>query len=160
MSEAQCRANLTTLLQQLTAYFPSSSQVNTGNYSAVDMGVSNAAIMTVGQFAPTNPIAREQMRDWDIPLDIFQRFGVNDAATDWAAFGTFRDDLLALIDVHPRLLPTNHASEDIGVIKTTVKSDAAPYLVKRDKSGIVFMFQPLRVTVTQRIALTGGEYPT
>jgi hypothetical protein len=137
-------------------YFTNTSvlkAVDIGNYQMLDKGVSHAAVLLPGRFSGQDG-SYEEVRDEDILLDLFQRYNA-DAGTNWDNFTVFRDAVRDKIKSYPTLNGVT------GVSRVLVNADEDPDAISKGKNpeaGPVFILQRLRVTVTQRVAMTAGEY--
>lgn len=153
MSEAACRSKLIDILKTMTTVFPADTvtgeiPVNTGKFTVLDLGVTNAAIFYVGRMESEQTVNLQTGKTWDILFDLFHRTA-SDEATDWGAFGTLRDAVIAEIDSYPSL----------GGIATAVEvfADADPLKLKRDPAGVVFIWEAMRVRVHQIVPITLKE---
>lgn len=139
-----------------TNYFSNTSTlkgVDVGNYQMLDKGVDHAAVLLPGRFMGDDS-SYEEIRREDILLDLFQRYKA-DAGTNWDAFTAFRDAVRDNIKSYPTLNGLT------GVSQVLVSADDDPEPIvkgKNPEAGPVFIVQRLRVSVTQRVAQTAGEY--
>jgi hypothetical protein len=127
--------------------------VDIGNYQMLDKGVIYAAVLLPGRFDGQDG-SYEEIRNEDILLDLFYRYK-SDAGTNWDTFAVFRDAVRDKLKSYPTL---NGLS---GVSQVLVSADEDPDTIAKGKNpeaGPVFILQRLRITVTQRVAMTAGEY--
>lgn len=127
--------------------------VDVGNYKMLDQGVVCAAIILPGQFTSQDG-SYEDVRNEDILVDLFWRYN-SDAGSNWDNFTAFRDAVRDRLKSYPTLNGLT------GVSQVQVVADEDPQDVTKSKNpeaGPVFILQRLRVTVTQRVAMTTGEY--
>jgi hypothetical protein len=146
----------TTQMPSNQPYFVNTSSlkgVAIGNYQMLDRGVEHAAVLLPGRFNGEDS-SYEEVRREDILIDLFRRY-LSDAGTNWTAFTTFRDAVRDKLKSYPTL---NGLS---GVSQVLVSADEDPEPIvkgKNPEAGPVFIVQRLRVSVTQRVAQTAGEY--
>lgn len=150
MSYDGVAAKIQGILQLLTTVFPTSSLVTIADYRVLDSGITNAAVLVPGNFDGGEAHGYETTVRWDVLVDLFTKYTTNQAATI-TAFTAMRDAVIAKLNLYPSLL------NESGVSKIVVTGDGDPTDVMTQEVP-VFIFQRLRVTVTQRVALTGGEY--
>lgn len=127
--------------------------VDIGSYQMLDKGVVYAAVLLPGKFSSEDG-SYEDVRSEDILLDLFARYE-KDAGTNWDNFTLFRDAVRDKLKAYPTLNGLT------GVSQVSVSADEDPDAVAKSKNpetGPVFILQRLRITVTQRVALSAGEY--
>lgn len=127
--------------------------VDVGNYQMLDKGVICAAVILPGKFSGQDG-SYEEVRSDEVLVDLFYRYKA-DAGSNWDAFTLFRDAVRNKLKSYPTL---NGLS---GVSQVAVNADEDPEPVVKSKSpeaGPVFILQRLRVTVSQRVAQSTGEY--
>lgn len=137
-------------------YFTNTSSlkaVDIGNYQMLDKGVLYAAVLLPGKFSSEDG-SYEDVRKEDVLLDLFAKY-ISDAGTNWDTFTAFRDAVRDKLKSYPTLNGLT------GVSQVSVVADEDPDAVTKSKnpeSGPVFILQRLRITVTQRVAMSSGEY--
>ncbi len=137
-------------------YFTNTAEVKAvdmGSYQMLDKGVNYAAVLLPGKFDNETGSYNSLHRD-DVLVDLFVRYA-SDAATNWDNFIAFRDAVTAKLEGYPSLNGLT------GVQQVLISADEDPYPIVKGKNpeiAPVFIGQRLRVTVSQRVALTTGEY--
>lgn len=95
--------------------------------------------------------ARKSVRNWTVLIDLFRKY--LDDGTTWTNFETDRDAVIAEIEKYPSL------DSEAGVVDVTIAADADPgEIFDDDDQGPFFVWQRLRVGVTERADLSGGEF--
>ena len=127
--------------------------VDVGSYQMLDKGVKCAAVILPGRFVSQDG-SYEDVRNEDILVDLFYRYD-SDAGTNWDNFTTFRDAVRDKLKSYPTLNGLTGVSQ----VNVSAEDDPEPVVKsKSPESGPVFIVQRLRVTVTQRVRMTEGEY--
>ena len=154
MSYSSVEAALQTILQGLTGTFADTAQVTLGNYDVLDSGVAASAVLVPGAFEQDGQGeggARKSVRAWNVLIDLFRKYV--DEGTTYTSFTTDRDAVIAEIEKYPTL------NGETGIVNVIVRSDGDPGEVfDEDDAGPFFVWQRLRVAVTERADLSGGEY--
>lgn len=138
------------------AYFSNTAEikaVDMGSYQMLDKGVTYAAVLLPGKFGNESNSYNSLHKD-DVLLDLFARYG-SDAATNWDNFAIFRDAVRDKLEGYPSL------NGLVGVQQVLISADEDPSAMTKSKNpeaGPIFIMQRLRVTVSQRVALSTGEY--
>ena len=137
-------------------YFTNTAElkaVDVGSFQMLDKGVRFAAVLLPGKFDNESNSGNSLHRD-DVLVDLFARYD-KDAATNWDNFTSFRDAIVQQLEGYPSLNGLD------GVQQVLISADEDPVPVTKSKSpemGPIFIVQRLRLTVSQRVALTTGEY--
>ncbi len=137
-------------------YFTNTADVKAvaiGSYQMLDKGVSFAAVLLPGKFDNESSSYNSLHRD-DVLIDLFVRYE-SDIVTNWDTFTLFRDAIRDKLEGYPSLNGLD------GVQQVLISTDEDPYPVVKGKNpeiAPVFIGQRLRVTVSQRVALSTGEY--
>jgi hypothetical protein len=125
--------------------------VTRANYDVLDSEVDKSIVVLPGSFTSTDAAGGTLTRIWSIPFDLFIKY-VSDPETN-ATLTTFRDKLISLLDSYPTLngqpnitLDTLSAPDDIDEVRD------------RQGGGPYFLMQNFRLEITERVALTEGEY--
>lgn len=127
--------------------------VDIGTYKMLDQGVICAAVILPGRFVSQDG-SREDIRAEDILVDLFRRYD-SEAGTNWDNFTAFRDAVRDKLKSYPTLNGLTGVSQ----VQVSAEEDPEPVVKsKNPEAGPVFILQRLRVTVTQRVAMTTGEY--
>lgn len=127
--------------------------VDVGNYQMLDKGVVHAAVILPGRFTGEDG-SYEEVRAEDVLIDLFERYN-SDAGTNWDNFILFRDAVRDKLKSYPTL----NALTGVSQVLVSADEDPEPIVKgKNPEAGPVFIMQRLRVTVTQRVAMTAGEY--
>lgn len=127
--------------------------VDIGSYQMLDKGVKCAAVILPGRFVSQDG-SYEDVRNEDVLIDLFYRYD-SDAGTNWDNFTTFRDAVRDKLKSYPTLNGLTGVSQ----VNVSAEDDPEPVVKsKSPESGPVFIVQRLRVTVTQRVRMTEGEY--
>jgi hypothetical protein len=160
MSYAECRDGVKTILQALTGTFTNTWQVTAGDYQVLDKGLPPtkpyAAVLTAGSFDSDEAIYYQSTKHWDVMIDLFVRYTTSEETN--SRFDSTRDAVIGQLDKYPSL---NNVS---GVTNVVVSASGDPVQINHKavsgsvETGPTFMVQTLRVNVTQRVALSGGEY--
>jgi len=141
MAYDECESALVTMLQTLTAQFPTGAQVAT-DHAILDMGVTNAAVIIPGGIGTQPQNGPPYTRTWDILLRLFTQF--IDEPTALAAFKALRAAVILKIDENPGLGGVS------GVLNTIIASESDIY-----ESGPtpIYLAQNFRVTVYQYLVV-------
>jgi hypothetical protein len=127
--------------------------VDVGSYKMLDQGVKCAAVILPGRFVSQDG-SYEDVRNEDILVDLFYRYD-SDAGTNWDNFTAFRDAVRDKLKSYPTL----NGLDGVSQVSVAAEDDPEPVVkAKNPEAGPVFILQRLRVTVTQRVAMTTGEY--
>ena len=154
MSYATIEARVKLLLEGLTGVFPSTNLIARGDYRELDSGASTIAVLTPGAFVQDGigeGGARKSVRNWSVLIDLFKKY--IDDGTSWTDFADDRDTIMAELEKFPSLnsLP--------GVVQVIIAADIDPgEIFDEDDNGPFFLWQRLRVNVTERADLIGGEF--
>lgn len=152
MSYDTVEAALETLLVAMPEF--SASTVSRGDYRVLDSGSSDLIVLTPGPFEQDGvgqAGARKSIRLWSILADLFRKY--EDDATTWAGFIATRDAVIDNIEKYPTL---NNVA---GLTLVAMEAPGDPIEVfDEDDNGPFFVFQRIRVAVTERVDLSGGEY--
>lgn len=149
MSYATCESALITVLKLLTTSF-GTTDVTAGDYRCLNNGAPNHAIVLPGGFGDNGIAGGVSTRSWDLLIDLYKRF---DGDSSYHDFAVLRDAVIAHLDKYPTL---NHAA---GVTVRTIISSGDPRdIMDEYGKGPFWVAQMLRVTVTDRAAVTGGEF--
>jgi hypothetical protein len=148
---AAIESALQTVLQGLTQFDGHPEGVTRGDYRVLDSGLTHTVIIEPGTFISDDAMAYTIQRTWDIPVLIFEKY--IDDAVSLVNFTAFRDAVIARLDQYPTL---NGAAD---LTLNRLSSDGDPEEVKdKQDGGPFFTMQTLRVSITERVALSGGEY--
>ena len=154
MSYSSVEIALQTILQGLTGTFASTADVTRGDYGVLDSGVSASAVLVPGSFEQDGEGeggARKSVRAWNVLIDLFRKYV--DEGTTYTSFETDRDAVIAEIEKYPTW------NVESGIVNVIVRSDGDPGEVfDEEDAGPFFVWQRLRVGVTERADLSGGEY--
>lgn len=154
MSYSSVEIAVQTLMQALTGTFASTDDVSRGDYRILDSGADTLAVLIPGPFEQDGIAeggARKSVRAWQVLIDLFRQY-VDDGTT-WTNFETDRDAVLAQIEKYPTL------DGESGVVNIVITADADPGEVfDEDEAGPFFVWQRLRLTITERADLSGGEF--
>ncbi len=154
MSYSSVEAAVLTILQGLTGTFASTSDVTRGDYEVLDSGAGATAVLIPGSFEQDGigeGGARKSVRNWNVLIDLFRKYV--DEGTTWTSFETDRDAVIAEIERYPTL------NSEAGIVNVIVRSDADPGEVfDEDDQGPFFVWQRLRIRITERADLSGGEF--
>lgn len=151
-------ARIQLLLQGLTSQFPTTDLVTIGDYRKMDSGLDPSkalAVLVPGNFDSDGAAAYQDYKHWDVLLDIFKKYGQAREQTV-ANFTAMRDAIIEHLDKYPTL----NALSGVSQVRVTGEEDPNDVLQKGagEQVGPTFITQRLRITVTQRVSLTGGEY--
>ncbi len=154
MSYSSVEAAVLTLLQALTGTFAATTDVTRGDYRILDSGADAVAILVPGAFEQDGigeGGARKSVRDWNVLIDLFRKY-VDDGTT-WTNFETDRDAVMGQLEKYPTL------DGESGVVNVIISADADPGEVfDEDDQGPFFVWQRLRIRITERADLSGGEF--
>ena len=154
MSYSSVEAAVLTILQGLTGTFVSTSDVTRGNYEVLDSGADATAVLIPGAFEQDGIAeggARKSVRDWNVLIDLFRKY--LDEGTTWTNFETDRDAVIAELEKYPTL------NGEAGIVRGIISADAdAGEVFDEDDNGPFFVWQRLRIKITERADLTGGEF--
>lgn len=138
-------------------YFTNTAEVKAvdmGSYQMLDKGVTYAAVLLPGKFDNESNSYNSLHLD-DVLIDVFVRYS-SDAATNWDNFAAFRDAVRDKLEGYPSLNGLD------GVQQVLINADEDPTAIIKGEgkaaTGPVFIMQRLRVTISQRVALSTGEY--
>ncbi|RMD64625.1 hypothetical protein D6833_04135 [Candidatus Parcubacteria bacterium] len=138
-------------LQALTSVFANSTDVTRGDYRVLDTGSQTVAVLVPGAFSAAEIAAYQSKREWVVLVDLFCRY-LDDAET-WSRFESARDSVIAQLELYPSLDGTT------GITQVSVESDGdAVEVFDESGAGPFFVMQRLRVVVTERVGLSGGEF--
>lgn len=127
--------------------------VTLGDYRVLDSDLKACAVLQPGGFRVGPANARQSVDTWDVVVELFSKYSTAAPETSAPLFSALRDAVVTRLRQYPTL---NHAA---GVTQVQIGSDSDPAEVYDDqKRGPWWLMQPIRVTVTIRSALTGGEY--
>lgn len=154
MSYSSVEAAVLTILQGLTGTFASTDDVTRGDYRILDSGANANAVLIPGAFEQDGIAeggARKSVRAWNVLIDLFRKY-VDDGTT-WTNFETDRDAVMAELELYPTL------NSEAGIVGVTISADADPGEVfDEDDGGPFFVWQRMRLTITERADLSGGEF--
>jgi hypothetical protein len=154
MTYATVEAAVETLIVAMTEF--TAETVSRGDYRILDEGADDLCVLVPGSFdqdGAGQAGARKSIRAWAVLADLFRRY--LDDATTWADFVATRDALIDHLEQYPTL------NGVAGLTLVALGSDADPTEVfDEDENGPFFVFQRIRIAVTERVDLTGGEYTT
>lgn len=119
---------------------------------ALDSGAEHIAVIWPGTFNSSDAAGGTLTRIWNIPFDLFKRFGDTDAEI-YQAFTAFRDDVIELLDSYPTL----NGQPNITLDRLSTSGDVAEVMDSQG-GGPYFLTQPFLLEITERVDLTGGEY--
>jgi hypothetical protein len=147
------------LLQGLTTYFIETGDVTIGDDSRLDRGKECVAVLWPANFNSDEAENYQSTKYWQTKIDLFVRFGAKGSPATVDKFIQLRDAVITKLDQYPTLNGID------GVTQIVITGEDEPLPVyQKSKSGSVsetgpaFLMQTLIVTVTQRVALSGGEY--
>jgi hypothetical protein len=144
-------AAVITLLQTETRFAGHTNRVTT-EFKIMDMGEPEGIVIQMGGFTPEEDAGRMHYRDWDVMMGLFVRIG-SDPDAAWDALKSLRGDTIDLLAQYPTLNKLN------GVVQTTTGSDGDPTeIFDKLNQGPFFVGQILRLTVTHRADISGGEF--
>ncbi len=160
MSYETIEARYKTLLEPITladgtSAFEDEEDVSRGDYRILDSGGPRFTVLTPGPIDESDALGSygSIFRIWGMIQDLFVRY-TNDPDS-WSAFIDVRDAVLQLVEENPTL------NDLTGIIRTRIVTEGDPVEVfDEDDEGPFFILQRLRVTVTERVDRTGGEYAT
>lgn len=145
-----------TLLAGMPEFKTSKQQkqaVTLGDYRVLDSSLAACAVLQPGGFRVGPANARQSVDTWDVVVELYSAYKTAAMENSTPEFSTLRDAVVTRLRQYPTL---NHAA---GVVQVQVSSDADPADIYDDqKRGPFWIMQPIRVSVTIRSALTGGEY--
>lgn len=151
--EAQVKAIL--LLQ--TSHFSVSGQVRQGDWSNLDAGYSQNAVLYPGDVTETGYAAANNVtRIWTMHLDLFQGI-VGTHAEALALFVTLRDDILVHLQKYPKLngLQIDGAPADVAVL--SINSDEPAWIGATDDSGPFAIKNTLDLRIRLDTTATSAE---
>lgn len=153
MSYASVESAIQTLLQAMSEF--SNAEVTRGDYRQLDIaGADDVAVLTPGAFQQDGvgeAGARKSVRIWNVLIDQFRKY-VDDGTT-WTNFEATRDAIIVQLEKYPTL------NGESGITLVAIDAGADPSLVyDREGNGPYFIVQEIRVAVTERVDLSGGEY--
>jgi len=129
----------------------SREKVTRADTRVLDMGFDYAAVIWPGQVQSGDASGWQVTRVWDIPFDLFVRY-TNNADTHAELTG-LRDSVIDLLDTHPTLGGLSEVT--LEMLATTADPEEVH---DRQGGGPYFLMQPFRLQITERVALSGGEY--
>jgi hypothetical protein len=142
-------AAVLTLIQAISTV--SSDDITRGDYSVMDSGRDNIAVITPGAIDQPDARSRMSYYEWDVLIDVIRRY-IDDGSTS-VSFIQWRDSIMTQLESYPTLDGVT------GVLRTRIRTEGDPDdIFDDDDAGPFFKVQRLRLTITQRIDLTGGEY--
>ncbi|KKN73398.1 hypothetical protein LCGC14_0401010 [marine sediment metagenome] len=154
MSYSSVEAAVLTLLQALTGTFAATTDVSRGDYRILDSGADAVAVLVPGAFEQDGIAeggARKSVRDWNVLIDLFRKY--LDEGTTWTNFETDRDAVIAELEKYPTL------NGEAGIVRGIISADAdAGEVFDEDDNGPFFVWQRLRIKITERADLSGGEF--
>jgi hypothetical protein len=126
-------------------------KVTRSDSAVLDKGVTHAAVIWPGQFTSGDASGYSITRTWSIPFDLVIRYTTE--GETFRALTAFIDDTVALLDAHPTL----NGMENITLDRL---SSDGPVTALKDKAeqGPFFLYQSFLLEITERVALSGGEY--
>jgi len=137
------------ILQGLAQF--ADADVTRGDYRVLDSIEDDAAILAPGSFTQADVRAQMSYRTWDVLVDYFYVY--RDDGTSETNFATGRDNIIAELEKYPTLDGTS------GIIQIRVSADGdAEPVDDEDGRGPFFLWQRLRVTVVERVDISGGEF--
>lgn len=149
----ECEDGIIALLRTLTTYFPNEWQVSDDD-STLMKGAVYAVIVRPGRF-PTVPRSADDllMVNWDTVTDLYVAY--TNYKESWNKFKALRSDVINLLWSHPTL-------EDVpGVMHVEITGEEqAQYLKFSDAPDAKpnFIVQTVRITTSQLVRITGGEF--
>lgn len=156
MSYAIAAGAVHALLTPMAELKPSNRQkkaVTLGDYRVLDSDLPACAVLIPGSFRIGPANARQSVDTWDVVVELFCKYSTAKPEDSWPNFQALRDAVVSRLRNYPTL---NHAA---GVTMVEIQADADPdHVFDEQKRGPFWTMQPIRVTVTIRAALTGGEY--
>jgi|WetSurSiteA1Bulk_404760.scaffolds.fasta_scaffold35497_3 hypothetical protein len=154
-AEAVINATVT-ILQSMTTYFVQTADVTIGDDSRLDRGKDYISVLWPGAFRSDETENYQTTKHWDILIDLFIRYGAKGGATTTIDFIKFRDAVISKLDQYPTL------NGVVGVTEIVISSEEDPVPVfeknKGEQAGPAFLMQRLRMVVSQRSAISGGEF--
>jgi len=154
LSYSSVEAAVLTLLQALTGTFAATTDVSRGDYRILDSGADAVAVLVPGAFEQDGIAeggARKSVRDWNVLIDLFRKY--LDEGTTWTNFETDRDAVIAELEKYPTL------NGEAGIVRGIISADAdAGEVFDEDDNGPFFVWQRLRIKITERADLSGGEF--
>jgi hypothetical protein len=154
VSQSSLQSALQTLLKALPALAdkPGGLEVCTiSSLKPMDAGVTHCAAIWPGTAQGGEAAGYEVSFTWSIPLDLIIRYTSDEVS--YPALTAFLDDVIALLVKYPTL------NGQGSVTLERVSADADPLEVNdKTNGGPFFLLQTIRVEITERVALSGGEY--
>jgi hypothetical protein len=152
------QADLQTALQTLLKTLPELADKAGGlevcainDLSPMDAGVSHCATIWPGTVQGSDAAGYSVTFTWSIPVDFFVRYSSDEIS--YTALTAFIDKALLLLIQYPTL------NGQTNVTLERVAADSDPEEVyDKNKQGPFWLLQTLRIEITERVALSGGEY--
>jgi hypothetical protein len=159
VSYAAIQANVKTILSGLTRFTGLTAAIVEEDTSVLDLGYSEAIILAPGSFEGLEPDAISagfdplRYRVWHVLIHLFERYGINEAATD-TAFIALRDAVIAEIEKYPALKDTSRMTDYL-----TLAADGDPEDVFNSiGQGPFFKLQVLRLRARETVYLETDDH--
>jgi len=137
---------------QGTTRFPDAN-VTIGDYRILNMGVNEAAIITPGAVPGNEEDGQNrQLVTWHTLVDLFERDQQD--GTAWVDFYQERDDVIGTLQRYPNLNQTA-----VEIVAYGISADGDPAQIKsKDNAGPLWIVQTLRIEITERVVVSGGDF--
>jgi hypothetical protein len=127
-----------------------SVDISQGNYDIIENGAPSHIVLVPGAVGPEQVGSCTLLRTWDVMIDIFIRYSVDNP---WTTFQTVRANVMAKLDAYPTLNnPTTM------VVQQLVSAGDVSEVFEKNGEGPFYLLQRLRLTVEEKSSLTTGEY--
>lgn len=127
------------------------THVTHGDYSLFDKGVGNFLVLVPGGVSEATIQAHSSIKTWTLYGDLFVKFTTE--AETWDNFVSLRSDLIDQMEKYPML------DNSSGILKIRVACPGDPEGVFDNQNNGPFWFtQRLEISVTERSALSGGDF--
>lgn len=122
-----------------------------GDYSLFDKGISSFVVLVPGPVSEAVKQAHSSIKTWVFYVDLFVRF-TNESAS-WLSFVTLRSSIIDELEKYPMLNNTS------GILKITVSAnDDVQGVFDSQNNGPFWFTQTITIQVTERTALSGGDF--
>lgn len=150
MSYASVESTIKTILQAMSRF--ADADVTQGDYRVLDSTtIDDCVVLKPGPFGQADVRAAMSFREWTTVLELFHEYG--DEGTTFTNFIASRDDVISTLEKYPTL----NSGTGITRIRVYADGDVMP-VNDEDGAGPFFVMQQLRVVVSERADISGGEF--
>jgi hypothetical protein len=154
VSQESLQTALKTLLKTIPELADRSGGMEVCTISSLapmDKGITHCAAIWPGSAQGGEAAGYSVSITWSIPVDLLVRYSKDEDS--YPAMRDFLDDVMALLLKYPTL----NGQANVTLERLSTEGDPIEIGIDQSKTPF-FLLQTLRVEITERVALSGGEY--